>query len=59
MDQAFIYYTKFKGLGARSEVVEDARQRAKEDAQLRLARITNGVHPDYINGNPKDKEKGR
>lgn len=26
-------------------------------AQLRLARIQNGVHPDYVNGHPKHAEK--
>lgn len=25
--------------------------------QLRLARVQNGVHPDYVNGHPKHAEK--
>ena len=30
---------------------------AQDLAQLRLARIQNGVHPDYANGHPKHAEK--
>jgi hypothetical protein len=40
-------------------VVQNLARKFKEDAQLRLARIQNGAHPDYKNGNPKDREKGR
>lgn len=55
-------YTNFiaeKGESRYTEAVERIKARAKEDAELRLARITNGVHPEYINGHPKDREKGR
>lgn len=51
----------FKSLkaGGKYCVVEDFARKHREDCQLRLARIQNGVHPDYKNGNPKDAEKGR
>lgn len=38
-------------------VVQNLARRFKEDAQLRLARIANGVDPKYKNGHPKHKEK--
>lgn len=49
----------FSGRGVRSQIVEIAKQRFRDDAILRLARIANGAEPDYENGNPKDEEKGR
>lgn len=49
----------FKGHTIRGAVVEMAKQRFRDDAQLRLARIANGKHEKYINGHPKDLEKGR
>lgn len=55
-------YTNFiaeKGESRYTEVVERIKARAKEDAELRLARIFNGAEPDYQNGHPKDCEKGR
>lgn len=30
----------------------DEAVKAKEDQHVRLARITNGTHPDYQNGEP-------
>lgn len=48
----------FKGARQSSGAVEDAKQYFRDQATLRLARITNGVHPDYINGSPKGREKG-
>lgn len=32
-----------------------ATQRAREAQHVKLARITNRAHPDYINGVPYDK----
>lgn len=49
----------FKGHPIRGAVVEMAKQRFRDDAILRLAKITNEAHPAYINGHPKDQEKGR
>lgn len=34
----------------RCKVVEDAKQKAAQDAQLRLARIQNGAEPGYTKG---------
>lgn len=31
----------------------------REERALRLAKIQNGTHPDFLNGHPKDQEKGR
>lgn len=55
MDGAYKAFVRRFG----TDVVEDFARRHKEDCQLRLARIANGKHPDYVNGNPKDAEKGR
>lgn len=49
----------FKGHPIRGAVVELAKQKFRDDAILRLAKIANGKHPDYVNGCPKDAEKGR
>lgn len=49
MDTAFKCYIRQRGWLRTSKVVEDAVQRRKEDAILRLARIQNGAHPDYKN----------
>lgn len=48
----------FIGRGLRSQVVEIAKQKFREDAQLRLARIANNAEPEYRNGHPKATEKG-
>lgn len=40
-----------------SNAVEQAKELFREQAAVRLARITNGTHPDYINGHPKSAEK--
>jgi hypothetical protein len=55
MRGAFTLYTKQKGCAPsltsrRTEAVERAVALRKEKAELRLARITNGKHPDYQNG---------
>lgn len=53
-------YTNFiaeKGESRLTDIVEQMKARAAEEAELRLARIFNGVEPDYINGHPKHKEK--
>jgi len=34
----------------KSKVVEEAKQKAAQDAQLRLARIANGAEPGYVKG---------
>lgn len=55
-------YTNFiaeKGESRLTDIVEQMKARAAEEAELRLARIFNGAEPDYINGHPKDTEKGR
>ena len=43
--------------GRRAEVV--AAFKRDEELALRRARIQNGAHLDYLNGHPKDQEKGR
>lgn len=48
-----------KGESRYTYVVEQMRAKAKEEAELRLARIFNGKEPEYKNGHPKDREKGR
>lgn len=58
MNQAFQCYCRQKGDPRTSQVVEDACRKAREDAQLRLAKIQNNAHPEYKNGHPKSKEKG-
>lgn len=59
MNQAYKCYCKTKGdPSRRSPVVEDAVRTAREDAQLRLARIQNNKEPEYKNGHPKATEKG-
>jgi hypothetical protein len=58
MDQAYKCYCKSRGDSRKSQVVEDAVQRQKEDAQLRLARIANNAEPSHKNGHPKAVEKG-
>jgi hypothetical protein len=57
MDQAYKCYCKRRGDSARSQVVEEASQRIKDEAILRLARIQNNKEPGYINGHPKSEEK--
>lgn len=55
-------YTNFiaeKGESRYTDVVEKIKARAAEEAELRLARIFNGKEREYINGHPKDREKGR
>lgn len=49
MDIMFKYESCCKG-SKLSKVVEDAVQKRKEDATLRLARIANGKDPRYKNG---------
>ncbi len=51
MSGAFKALVSEKGVG----VVNDLIRKHREDCQLRLARIANGAHPDYKNGNPKRK----
>lgn len=68
MNAIFQYY-KFKGqTSAFTDAVEQAREALKAECERRLAleaeqrvlrraRITNGKHPDFRNGHPKDGEK--
>ena len=51
MDGAFKCFIKRFG----PDVVEDFARKHREDAQLRLAKITNGKHPQYQNGKGKTK----
>lgn len=59
MRGAYTNYLAEKGESRYTDVVEKLKARAKEDAELRLARIFNGKEPGYQNGHPKDREKGR
>lgn len=59
MRGAYTNYLAEKGESRYTDAVEKIKARAKEDAELRLARIFNGKEPDYQNGHPKDREKGR
>lgn len=59
MRGAQFQYIREKGLSRYTDAVESVKAREKEEAELRLARIMNGAHPDYQNGHPKDAEKGR
>lgn len=58
MDQAYKCYCKQRGESRKSGVVEDAVQRRKDEATLRLARIANNAEPSHKNGHAKAKEKG-
>lgn len=42
------YLTSLKAVVERAKSAE--KQRKEEEKYVRLARITNGVHPDYRNG---------
>lgn len=57
MRSAYTQFIKSKGIRA-DDAVEQARALRQEEITLRLARIQNGVHPDYVNGHPKAAEKG-
>lgn len=51
MNTAIECYIKSKGaVSSRSPAQEEILLRRREDAQLRLARIQNGAHPEYRNG---------
>lgn len=47
----------FPGSQRVSNAVELAKERFKEEAQLRLARIMNNAEPSHANGHPKSAEK--
>lgn len=49
MRGAYIQYLKSKG-SRKTNAVEQACALVKEQAEVRLARIANGAHPDYKNG---------
>ncbi len=53
------YYSYLKSKGHVPDATLAAKERHKEECELRLARIMNGAEPAYRNGNPKDAEKGR
>lgn len=55
MRGAYYQYCKVKGVPRLTDAVEEARQLRKEQAELRLARLANGVEGEH----PKDAEKGR
>ncbi len=59
MRGAFTNFIAEKGESRYTDAVEQIKARAKEDAELRLARIFNNAEPAYRNGHPKDREKGR
>lgn len=45
----------FIGRGIRAQVVEIAKEKFRDEATLRLARIANGAEPQYVNGSPKGR----
>jgi hypothetical protein len=47
MNLSFTYEAAPRG-SKFSKVVEDARQKRRDDATLRLARIQNGAEPGYV-----------
>jgi hypothetical protein len=49
MNLVFKYEAAPKG-SKFSKVVEDTRQRDRDNATLRLARIVNGAEPGYVKG---------
>lgn len=59
MRGAYYQYLRMNGVGRYTDAVEAVKAKAKEDAERRLALIANGKHPNYMNGHPKDAEKGR
>lgn len=52
-------YVRMNGISRYTDAVEAVNAKKKEDAELRLARITNEAEPSHQNGHPKDAEKGR
>lgn len=44
-------FKSFK-VGDEACVVQNLAKRFKEDAEIRLAKISNGADPEYRNGNP-------
>lgn len=59
MRGAYHSYVHMNGISRYTDAVEAVNAKRKEDAELRLARITNEAEPLYQNGRPKDAEKGR
>jgi hypothetical protein len=50
MNTAITSYIKQRGVSRLSKAVEEVMTRRREECTLRLARIQNGKHPEYING---------
>lgn len=59
MRGAYFQYVRQKGISRYTDAVEAVKAKAKEEAELRLARIMNNAEPSHQNGSPKDAEKGR
>lgn len=57
MNDALLQFCRAKGSGRYDEIVAAFKRR--EELALRRALIQNGAHPDFLNGHPKDQEKGR
>lgn len=55
MDLNFKYEKAPRGTSRLSKVIEEAQQKRKQDATLRLARIANGADPSHKNGTPFSK----
>jgi hypothetical protein len=55
MDLNYKYEKAPKGTSRLSKVTEEAQQKRKQDAQLRLATIANGKSPAHRNGTPYAK----
>jgi len=57
MRGAYVQFIRTKGTSLYTAAVERAHNLRKEEAELRLARITNGAEPDMRNGKPPVMEK--
>lgn len=57
MRGAYYQYVRMNGVSRYTDAVEAVKAKAKEEAELRLARIMNNAEPAYKNGHPKHEEK--
>jgi hypothetical protein len=57
MNDAYLQYCRTRGYPA--DAVAMFKQQEQEDSTRKRALIMNGAHPDFLNGHPKDAEKGR
>lgn len=59
MNDAYLQYCRMNGIGRYDDAVASFKQHEQEDSTRRRALIMNGKHPEFLNGHPKDAEKGR